>query len=548
MSTKNVHTIQKQLIDITLPDTNTALDWERNKRHSFTALINQQLEKCFKEYDKVGNHLIIEKLDIDLGIFDINNLQTEMPERLYTELQKSLAHYFNISENNIKMPEFKEEQPGSENYNYDEQQGKLKAWYFFLHNGYLPWWGSALANWDEAWLQKLTGNDIDSLKKHLIENDNRLVQRIVTHFKDDFIQQLLERFGITIDTKQAWTWLQKLVKNLAEQKKGDQGKNVQTGSDSFFVKEKFLRLPFIRTKYYINWIMYALGKTKIPDLHSLFDKHPEVFISGTSAGKIDFEAPAIWKKELESIRLQEKERKLSENKRKKAVENISPDSVSQKISNDQNRLTDKEAIKTKQRLLREGESEIGNQLFSKEQSSNDINKKNKFKEDTGSLFINDAGLVLLHPFLPQLFRNCGWLNKNIFLNDHAQTMAVYALFYLATGNTEAKEYELVFHKFLAGIKWETPLEAVDPLNEAQKIACDELIRDVLKHWEPLRNTSPAGLRESYLQRNGKLESNYSGWHLSIEHKTLDILLNRLPWGISLIKLPWKADKFTVTWQ
>src|SRR6476620_7417664 len=90
MSNKKLHIIQKQLIDITLPNATVALEWEASKRRDFTALINKQLEKCFDDYDKNGDHLIIEKLDIDLGIFTMDNLQEEVSQRLYSELYKTL--------------------------------------------------------------------------------------------------------------------------------------------------------------------------------------------------------------------------------------------------------------------------------------------------------------------------------------------------------------------------------------------------------------------------------------------------------------------------
>jgi hypothetical protein len=90
MSDKKLHIIQKQLIDITLPNATVALEWEASKRRDFTALINKQLEKCFDDYDKNGDHLIIDKLDIDLGIFTMDNLQEEVSQRLYSELYKTL--------------------------------------------------------------------------------------------------------------------------------------------------------------------------------------------------------------------------------------------------------------------------------------------------------------------------------------------------------------------------------------------------------------------------------------------------------------------------
>jgi hypothetical protein len=90
MSNKKLHIIQKQLIDITLPNATAALEWEASKRRDFTALINKQLERCFDDYNKNGDHLVIEKLDIDLGVFTMNNLQEEVSQRLYSKLYNTL--------------------------------------------------------------------------------------------------------------------------------------------------------------------------------------------------------------------------------------------------------------------------------------------------------------------------------------------------------------------------------------------------------------------------------------------------------------------------
>jgi hypothetical protein len=46
------------------------------------------------------------------------------------------------------------------------------------------------------------------------------------------------------------------------------------------------------------------------------------------------------------------------------------------------------------------------------------------------------------------------------------------------------------------------------------------------------------LQEGFIQREGKITRKNNDWHLLIEKKAQDILLNRLPWGISLIHLPW----------
>jgi hypothetical protein len=56
------------------------------------------------------------------------------------------------------------------------------------------------------------------------------------------------------------------------------------------------------------------------------------------------------------------------------------------------------------------------------------------------------------------------------------------------------------------------------------------------------------LRETFLQRPGKLEWHSDKVTLTVETKTVDILLDQRPWSIALIKLPWMALPLYVTWR
>ena len=69
--------------------------------------------------------------------------------------------------------------------------------------------------------------------------------------------------------------------------------------------------------------------------------------------------------------------------------------------------------------------------------------------------MTQAGLVLLHPFLRIYFDAVGLLEGESFRDESAQQTAIYLLYYLATKQTDAPEYELVLPKLLCG--W--------PLNE-----------------------------------------------------------------------------------
>ena len=50
-------------------------------------------------------------------------------------------------------------------------------------------------------------------------------------------------------------------------------------------------------------------------------------------------------------------------------------------------------------------------------------------------------------------------------------------------------------------------------------------------------------------RPGMLAVDADGdWLLRVEARTVDILLDQLPWGVSLVKLPWMDRLLRVEWR
>ena len=45
-------------------------------------------------------------------------------------------------------------------------------------------------------------------------------------------------------------------------------------------------------------------------------------------------------------------------------------------------------------------------------------------------------------------------------------------------------------------------------------------------------------RKSFLKREGTLTFDEKNWKLNVESNPIDVLLKKLPWGISLIKFHW----------
>ncbi len=171
------------------------------------------------------------------------------------------------------------------------------------------------------------------------------------------------------------------------------------------------------------------------------------------------------------------------------------------------------------------------------------------EEEIAGLYITQAGLVLLHPFLRFYLEAVGLVTGETFRDEEAQQIAIYLLHYLATKQTDAPEYELVLPKLLCGWPLDEPVVRGLALPEAALAEGETLLQTAIDYWEVLKSTSPDGLREGFLQREGKLTRNEEGnWKLQVEQQTIDILLSRLPWGVSLVKLPWMADLLIVEWH
>jgi hypothetical protein len=164
---------------------------------------------------------------------------------------------------------------------------------------------------------------------------------------------------------------------------------------------------------------------------------------------------------------------------------------------------------------------------------------------TFALMAGNAGLVLLHPFLPQLFKAC-----RLFWDRqlHDQGRAAALLHWLATGSEDIQEFELGFVKLLIGLRPQTPLAVGEGLLGAREREEGEaLLAAVTGHWKALGKTSADGLRVAFLQRRGALREEEAGWRLQLEPESFDVLLGRLPWGFATVKLPWMTRPLYTDW-
>ncbi len=171
-------------------------------------------------------------------------------------------------------------------------------------------------------------------------------------------------------------------------------------------------------------------------------------------------------------------------------------------------------------------------------------------ENADRVYVANSGLALFTPFLPRLFERLGLLSDvdgRPTVVGEAATRAVNLLQYLVDGRTDAPEPELVLNKLLCGL---APEQVVRPLlapDFADMAICDEVLQAVIGNWRSISGTSAEALRETFLRREGRLTRGEAGWSLTVQRKTVDILVDQLPWSIGMVFHRWMSAPISVSW-
>lgn len=170
------------------------------------------------------------------------------------------------------------------------------------------------------------------------------------------------------------------------------------------------------------------------------------------------------------------------------------------------------------------------------------------QKEIEAVYIANAGIVLAAPYLPRLFEMLGLIEMSAFKDQEAKLRAVHMLQYLVNENTASPEYQLFLNKLLCGVKTDAPILRQIELTEHEKKLLNSLLQGMIENWKVLGNTSVAGLREAFLQRQGRLQLRNDAWHLRVEPRPFDMLLDQLPWRFSTIKYRWMERVIYVEWR
>lgn len=168
------------------------------------------------------------------------------------------------------------------------------------------------------------------------------------------------------------------------------------------------------------------------------------------------------------------------------------------------------------------------------------------------IYVENAGLVLLHPFLQRMFQRLQLLSDDakgkprIAGTEHG-SRAVHLLQCLVDGRCDTPEPSLALNKLLCGLQLDTPVAPAIAPDEDELALCDEVMNAVIGNWSSVPKTSVTALRETFLQRDGRLQRRNGKWTLTVRRKTVDVLVDQIPWGFAVILCPWMDSELAVIW-
>lgn len=166
------------------------------------------------------------------------------------------------------------------------------------------------------------------------------------------------------------------------------------------------------------------------------------------------------------------------------------------------------------------------------------------------LHIEDAGLVLLHPFLTAFFDTLKMLDseKKQFVSIAMQERACHLLKYMTGYRGPHYGHLLTLEKMICGLPFTYPISKDFKIRPEEEHEINDLLSAVCQHWKPLKGSTIESLQRSFILRHGTLEYADSAWVVRVEGSAIDILLEDLPWEISTILFAWLEPMIFVEWQ
>ncbi|WP_294308484.1 contractile injection system tape measure protein [uncultured Chryseobacterium sp.] len=481
------HIIQKIFVEITVSNKEKAERIREDISNFLSIDVFPEIEKYMGtlEHQLAGQALQIPKLELNL---DIKN------SALDTELRDTIVQHLKEEFSGIAKPVLSQEPEKAETteaHLVGNQEKMIRTFIYFLEHGSMPWWNpdsKGLNFLESAVFKNLISTDIFPKSILPVLSKQQVQDRMIHQLTDT---QLAELCSV-------------ILKN---------------DTSKFNLEAEIIR-SISRLNFPDRMMVWHLLLNVISEYAVLSDRN----LQGSFVLQLD-----------KAISTGSPQQKECLHKNLKTIIKLFPFIKENKMEKEIS-----ESLKSNQSVSPEHVKPISEAIHQKNTTVNE-----EAIPDDGQYMLN-AGLILIHPFIKTFFEHCDLLDpKTQQLLD--PELGAHLLHYIATGKTNAPECDMVFEKFLCNIPVHQPISRHVKLSRKHKIQAKNVIESVQHNWSPMKNSSAALLQNEFFQRPGKLVVTDYDYTLTVERKTQDILLDKLAWGIGLVKLPWKEKFMYVNW-
>jgi hypothetical protein len=482
------HVVNSLQFEVICPDEEMSFNLRQNFAETFHVEIAETIEAVCLAHINENEDLKIEKLELDLGTFSRHSFGTEFKKVVTLKFEAALAK---------RLSEII-----SAKRKVSRQLSNAEILMFFLLSGTLPWWANETAvNLNEI-CSDVFANQGNTFRYFFYQNQvkENVWQRILWQLNDRSKKRIINLSPELVKTRRIFVnWVAALSDKINEIKNVGQYSEFASINDIQVVDDTLIHNTLIK-----NAVAIFANIDNIEILAQIFKTYIDAVF---------------------------KENKLFAELVINEFTNISTTNNVEPVSG--THLT-QEDINTEK-----GEINAIDEL--------EATLKYSIEEPTEKYSVKYAGIVLLAPFLKAFFDELNLLEDGKWKNIACAFKGVHLLKFLSSSDQQIPEYSLVIEKILCGLPVDMPVPLTIVLDGKEIEEAESLLNAVISHWNVLKNTSIDGLREAFFKRDGLITKKDDSWLLQVERKTLDVLLDNIPWGYSTISLIWNDYLLSVEW-
>jgi hypothetical protein len=564
------HIIKKQIIELHLPDAKDAFKLQNKVSRIFREALVPVMDAWLSEFSDPDLIHHIDALEIDLGRVELDGADTSIADKFARALKQQLTlHLQPLVASPCPPPPLRVT---------DREGAQMDLIIHFLKTGTLPWWAGTLSPGDlkEAMEQFITRTPAAAIRFLLDNKANaERVRRLIYQVPDDLLFEFTKRF-FPDDTG----FLSALADDVTEILGNMTARPIRSCEQSRTLIRRSIFSALVSTingiwptgRFSVSVLVELAAALDMPNNDAVEEINRAIrgalksgyqfktAIAQASPGQDDdFDALAFQSKSVVKMAPFIQPTDLT-----RRLQSPSSDAVQggdRIIYPEQQRPPPNAPLSALRGKVR---SQLGQPLsaetrWKRKDPENVIKSGPRHRhpvhpvEDDAfnqseEMFLHNAGLVILWPFLARFFKRIGLVKESAFVDSRKQRRAVLLMQCLVDASTRSPEYLLPLNKVLCGLCLSEPLDATLIPGELETTACRRLLRAVVANWQILKNTSIAGFQQAFLQREGILRPHHGAWLLQVEGASHDVVMDKLPWSIQVVKLPWMARILYVDWQ